>query len=184
MEVSSNRYDKCVVNLELKIGFGGGCHWCTEAVFQSLIGVTQVEQGWIASTGSNDTFSEAVKVTFNPNKITLKTLIEVHLHTHNSAANHTMRTKYRSAIYYFDDNQKHESELIIKALQIDFDKKIITKTLAFNTFKISREDITNYFYNNPKKPFCKQFIAPKLKLIIQKFSKHVTVDNLKLLASD
>lgn len=84
-----------------KIGFGGGCHWCTEAVFQNLKGVNHVAQGWIASDENNTAFSEAVVVEFNPPKINLKTLIEIHLATHKSTSNHSMRKKYRSAIYVF-----------------------------------------------------------------------------------
>ena len=63
-----------------KIGFGGGCHWCTEAVFQSLKGVLKVEQGWVSSTKENDAFSEAVIVHFNYNIISIKELTEIHLH--------------------------------------------------------------------------------------------------------
>ncbi len=92
-----------------KIALGGGCHWCTEAVFQSLIGVRSVEQGFVASTEENSSFSEAVIVHFNPEDITLQTLIEVHLHTHKSTSAHSMRQKYRSAIYYFSDEQKTKS---------------------------------------------------------------------------
>jgi peptide-methionine (S)-S-oxide reductase len=89
-----------------KIAFGGGCHWCTEAVFQTLIGVEKVEQGWISSIEKNNTFSEAVIVHFNIEKIDLKTLIEVHLLTHKSTSNHSMIKKYRSSIYYFSNQQK------------------------------------------------------------------------------
>jgi peptide-methionine (S)-S-oxide reductase len=77
-----------------KIGFGGGCHWCTEAYFQSLTGVDKVEQGWISSTAPDDTFSEAVIVYYNPAIIPLKILIAVHLHTHAATKNHSFRKKY------------------------------------------------------------------------------------------
>ena len=60
-----------------KIALGGGCHWCTEAVFQSLIGVHKVEQGFVASTDENTSFSEAVIVHFSPEAISLQTLIEI-----------------------------------------------------------------------------------------------------------
>ncbi|MFV8270119.1 peptide-methionine (S)-S-oxide reductase [Flavobacterium sp. GT2N3] len=54
-----------------KVGFGGGCHWCTEAYFQSLKGVEIVEQGWISSKFPEDIFSEAVIVHYNPSVIPL-----------------------------------------------------------------------------------------------------------------
>ncbi|MEL6919372.1 MAG: peptide-methionine (S)-S-oxide reductase, partial [Bacteroidota bacterium] len=71
-----------------KIAFGGGCHWCTEAVFQSLRGVTLVEQGFVASTGEHKTFSEAVIVHYDDKAISKEDLIAVHLHTHKSTAAH------------------------------------------------------------------------------------------------
>ena len=74
-----------------KIAFGGGCHWCTEAVFQSLIGVEKVEQGYVSSTEGYPSFSEAVIVHFNPRCIRLSTLIGVHLLTHKSSSPHSMR---------------------------------------------------------------------------------------------
>ena len=82
------------------IGLGGGCHWCTEAVFLNLKGVVRVEQGWISASGAVE-FSEAVLVHFNPEKISIKDLIAVHLHTHKSTSSHSMRSKYRSAVYTF-----------------------------------------------------------------------------------
>ncbi|MDD7915873.1 peptide-methionine (S)-S-oxide reductase [Polaribacter ponticola] len=156
-----------------KIAFGGGCHWCTEAVFQSLIGVDKVQQGWVASTEKNNTFSEAVIVHFHPDKIALKTLIEIHLLTHKSTSNHSMRTKYRSAIYYFSNLQKEESLDIISKLQANFNDKIITKTLSFNSFKPNTVEFQNYYQSNPDKPFCKNYINPKLKFLLQKFSKNI-----------
>ena len=89
-----------------KIGFGGGCHWCTEAVFQSLKGVAKVEQGWIASFDEYDSFSEAVIVYYNETVISLETLIDVHLYTHRSNSDHSMRKKYRSAVYTFSENKR------------------------------------------------------------------------------
>jgi len=156
-----------------KVAFGGGCHWCTEAVFQSLIGVSLVEQGWVASIEKNNTFSEAVIVHFHPDKIDLKTLIEIHLLTHKSTSNHSMRTKYRSAIYYFTHQQKEKISKIIEKLQVGFKDKIITKVLTFKEFKPNTEEFQNYYQSNPDKPFCKNYIHPKLKFLLQRFSKNI-----------
>lgn len=163
-----------------KIALGGGCHWCTEAVFQSVIGVLKVEQGYVASTGRSYTFSEAVIVYFNLENISLKKLIEIHLHTHKSTSNHSMRTKYRSAVYVFSKEQKLESEQILKSFQKEFQNKLITQVLPFHSFKGSREQIQNYYYKNPKKPFCERFINPKLELLLSQFSNYVNQNKVEL----
>jgi peptide-methionine (S)-S-oxide reductase len=156
-----------------KIAFGGGCHWCTEAVFQALIGVEKVAQGWVASKEKNTTFSEAVVVHFNTEKIALEILIEVHLLTHKSTSNHSMRNKYRSAVYYFSEHQKEESEKIITTLQSNFEQNIITQILEFKAFKASSEAFQNYYLSNPDKPFCEKYINPKLSIIKTSFSQQI-----------
>ena len=157
----------------MKIGFGGGCHWCTEAVFQSLLGVEEVEQGWISSTGIHSTYSEAVIVHFDPTIIDLPTLITIHLLTHSSTSTHSLRGKYRSAIYYFSSAQAAIISSILKTQQKDFEKPIITKVLPFLTFKNNTEQYLNYFLKNPNKPFCKNYIHPKLQYLKKRFSTQI-----------
>ena len=167
--------------LELKkIGFGGGCHWCTEAVFQSLNGVFKVEQGFIASTGGNSTFSEAVIVHFNPNTIPLRLLIEIHLRTHKSTVNHQMRSKYRSAIYVFSEVQFDEVKPMLQSMQKEFDNNLITAILSFHEFKPSGSQFANYYYNNPGKPFCKNHIDPKLRILMKQFSNQLNMKKLNI----
>ena len=166
-----------------KIGFGGGCHWCTESVFLALKGVQKVEQGWIASFNENDTFSEAVIVHFNNNQIDLNLLVEIHLKTHSSTSSHSMRGKYRSAVYTFEDTQIPEVQDIINNLQNKFDNQLITKIHPFRAFKPSPEQFINYYIKNPKKPFCEKYITPKLQSIENQFSGsikdeyHITFKN-------
>ena len=162
-----------------KIALGGGCHWCTEAIFQSVSGVRQVEQGYVASVEKNQTFSEAVIVHFDRQQIPFEVLIEIHLHTHRSTANHSMRYKYRSAIYTFSEKQRVEAEEILNNLQFNFAVPLVTQVLPFSAFKPSRKQIMNYYYSNPQKPFCKTFINPKLKILLQKFSVYADYDRLK-----
>ncbi|MFC5193819.1 peptide-methionine (S)-S-oxide reductase [Bizionia hallyeonensis] len=162
-----------------KIALGGGCHWCTEAVFQSLKGVGKVEQGYVASIGEYESFSEAVIVHFNSNCVNLETLINIHLLTHKSTVNHSMRNKYRSAVYTFSEAQHLEVAMLIESFQQDFDQKLVTQVLPFSDFKASREAIQNYYRKNPEKPFCETFINPKLKLLLQQFSTYTDQEKLK-----
>ena len=165
-----------------KTGFGGSCHWCTEAIFSSLKGVLNVEQGWIASDDANDYFSEAVIVKYDTAAISLETLIAIHLHTHSCTSKHSMRSKYRSAVYTFDQAQADQSTNIIRQLQRDFDQPIITGVLAFKAFQLNKADYLNYYYSNPDKPFCKNIINPKLQELMRRFSDQVEMkDNMDVL---
>lgn len=162
-----------------KIGLGGSCHWCTEAIFNSLKGVQKVEQGWLASNGAFGTFSEGIVVTFDINLIDLKTLIKIHLHTHSCTKNHSMREKYRSAIYTFSEEDFKSSKAILKDLQNDFEENIITKVLPFDAFKLNIEEQLDYYFKNPEKPFCETFINPKLKYLLAQFSSQVDTKKLQ-----
>jgi peptide-methionine (S)-S-oxide reductase len=161
-----------------KVGFGGGCHWCTEAVFSALKGVETVEQGWIASGGDYSSFSEGVIVTYNALEISFDVLIEVHLYTHASTADHSMRDKYRSAVYTFENSDIISVRMTIDDLQNDFDKPIITKVLPLVDFKLNREDSLNYYFTDPEKPFCENYINPKLKLLREQFFKVTRIEKL------
>ena len=161
-----------------KIGLGGGCHWCTEGVFESLLGIAKVNQGWIASSGENSDFSEAVEVYFDPAVISLSDLVEIHLYTHASRSNHSMRGKYRSAIYAYDDSQFRQALDILNVLRADFDEAIITQVYPFKSFKQNKIERTGYFYSAPDRPFCQTYIQPKLKLLLARFNRHVDQDKL------
>ena len=161
-----------------KIGLGGSCHWCTEAIFRSLYGVTTVEQGWITSSDDHNTPSEAVIVNFEQDKISLAMLVAIHLHTHSCTANHTMRGKYRSAVYTFDDEQAKATKDILREQQADFNDPIITKVLPFALFILNEESYLDYYYKNPLKPFCQNVVNPKLRALLARFSKSVAPGRL------
>ena len=147
------------------VGFGGGCHWCTEAVFQTVPGVLKVDQGWIASVTPNETESEAVIVHFDPSKTPLLELVRIHLHTHSSTSPHAMRHKYRSAIYSFDANQAGQTQAAFAELQAEFDEPLVTRVMPFVSFRASDKRYHDYYRSNPERPFCQVYIAPKLRRV-------------------
>lgn len=166
------------------IGLGGSCHWCTEAVFQSLIGVTRVRQGWLAAADQVDFFSEGVLVEYDAQMIDLATLIKVHLYTHSSTAQHSMRSKYRSAIYATSAQQAELAKASIVSLQAEFDQAIITEVCSFMAFRENIEAYRNYYFQNPQRPFCTNYIHPKLRLLQKQFAQHVHQQKIVLTDSD
>ncbi len=163
-----------------KAGFGGGCHWCTEAVFASLRGVERVEQGWIAPAGEEvECFSEAVIVYFDPAKIPLDILVEIHLHTHNATSDHSMRGKYRSAVYIFTKEQHEEVEAILRQKVLLFDTPLVTGVYPFGAFRPNSEKYQNYYAKNPQKPFCQRYIEPKLRMLLEEYQRNVLCRRLK-----
>ncbi|MCF2858756.1 peptide-methionine (S)-S-oxide reductase [Pseudoalteromonas sp. SMS1] len=161
-----------------KLGLGGSCYWCTEAIFGSLRGVKQVTQGWVNSFKEQSWFSEGIILDFDNEVIKLRDLIEIHLYTHSATSNHSRRNKYRSAVYCFEDTQYTCAVDCLIQLQPNFDNPVITKALMFNEFKPSPPHYQNYFYTDPKRPFCKNVITPKLKMLISKFGNKVEYDQV------
>lgn len=153
-----------------RIGLGGGCHWCTEAVFQALRGVSAVEQGFVASVPPDDAFSEAVIATFDPDALPLDVLLEVHLRTHSSTSQHKLRGKYRSAVYAADDAQAERARAALARLQAGFDRPLVTRVLPLIEFRPSEERFRNYYAADPERPFCRTYIEPKLADLRRRFA--------------
>lgn len=145
-----------------QIGFGGGCHWCTEGVFNQILGVTKVRQGYIKGDGENDSWSEAVLVSYNSNEISLQELLAIYLRSHAATSAHSMRKKYRSAVYYLDETDEVRICEFLAMEQKHFGEKLITKALKFTAFEESRESLRDYYRRNPDAPFCQRYIDPKI----------------------
>ncbi|MGB6318174.1 MAG: peptide-methionine (S)-S-oxide reductase [Litorimonas sp.] len=152
------------------IAFGGGCHWCTEAVFQSLRGVSHVEQGFARSDPPHDSWSEAARVSFDAAVIPLSVLTDIHLRTHASTAAHSMRGKYRSAVYVTDDGT--EARAVLDSLQAGFDAPLVTQVLPLRDFRLSDARFRNYYATDPERPFCRTYIDPKLAMLRREFSDY------------
>lgn len=128
--------------------------------------------------GQDNGYSEAIEVTFDSSEIDLQTLVKIHLYTHSSTSSHSMRGKYRSAIYAYDDEQFLQIEAILEDLQSEFDQTIVTQAYRFSEFKKNKSELLEYMYTSPERPFCKTYIHPKLKLLIAEFSEHVDTQKL------
>ena len=154
-----------------KIGFGGGCHWCTEGVFQALRGVLHVDQGFIQSEAPSDAWAEGVVVSFDPTTISVATLAEVHLRTHSAKTSYSPIERYRSAIYTFAANQHHESARIVAEFARNSGGTARTLVLPFLGFRPSEERYQNSYRTDPDRPFCRRYIDPKLAYIRRNFAR-------------
>ena len=149
---------------------GGGCHWCTEAVFDHLRGVSHVEQGFARSDPPADSWSEAARVTFDPAVIPMRVLIDIHLRTHAATSDHSMRGTYRSAVYVGDDGA--EARAALAALQAGFDAPLVTQVLPLRGFRLNDARFLAYYRTDPQRPFCRAYIDPKLAMLRREYEEH------------
>ena len=162
---------------EVKATFGGGCFWCTEALFQQLKGVSKVKSGYSGGDIVNPTYrevcsgmtghAEVIEVTYNPNEISYEDLLKIHLTTHNPTTLNRQGadrgTQYRSIIFYRDDAEKAIATKVINELQGLFDKPIVTDLTPFQAFFSAEANHQNYYNENSNGRYCKAVIDPKLR---------------------
>jgi peptide-methionine (S)-S-oxide reductase len=165
--------------------FGGGCFWCTESVFKQLKGVKQVESGYAGGTIDNPTYqqvctgktghAEVIQVTFNPETISYRELLEVFFATHDPTTlnrqGNDVGTQYRSVIFYHNKEQKEIAETLIKEYDHtgNFPKPIVTTLEQFTIFFRAEDYHQNYFKRNPYQAYCQAVIPPKLKKLQKYF---------------
>lgn len=159
--------------------FGGGCFWCTEAVFESVKGVTQVISGYSGGTVKNPAYrevttgvtghAEVVQITFNPALVSYKQLLQIFFATHDPTTLNRqgadVGTQYRSVIFYHSLQQKAEAEAIIQKLTGEkvFASAIVTQIQPAAAFYKAEDYHQNYFRNNAQQPYCRVVINPKLE---------------------
>ena len=163
--------------------FGGGCFWCTEAIFQNLKGVASVLPGYSGGHVSNPTYkqvssgttghAEAAEIKFDPAVIEFKNLLEVFFATHDPTTmnrqGNDVGEQYKSAIFYASEEQKKEAEKFIASAQKDYSSPIVTQVRPLEKFYVAENYHQNYFKNNPGNPYCQIVINPKLEKFKKKF---------------
>jgi len=169
------------------IVFGGGCFWCTEAIFENLKGVISVESGYAGGDLENPDYeqvktgktghAEVIQIKYDNNIISLKALLEVFFSTHDPTTlnqqENDIGPQYRSIILYNNDQQKIEIEDFIAKLTQDkiFKNEIVTETKSLQKFYSAEEYHQEYYKNNSNKPYCLLVINPKLRKFKKKFKQ-------------
>jgi peptide-methionine (S)-S-oxide reductase len=171
--------------------FGGGCFWCTEAVFLELQGVVSVISGYAGGHTENPTYrqvcgdntghAESVNIQFDPSQITYNRLLEVFFATHDPTTLNRQGadrgTHYRSIILYTNDDQKEQAEAFIRELDSSGSKDgpIVTEVARLERFYQAEADHQQFYMNNPAAMYCQIVIRPKVEKVQQEFA-----DDLRL----
>ncbi len=166
-----------------KATFGGGCFWCTEAVFQRVQGVKQVVSGYAGGHVENPTYrqvttgttghAEVIQVTYDPSEVAYEKLLEIFFRTHNPTTlnrqGNDIGPQYRSIILYEDSEQKDLAGSVKKELDSAeiWDDPIVTEIKPLDIFYEAEDYHQDYFNRNSDQAYCQVMIVPK----IEKFKK-------------
>lgn len=169
--------------------FAGGCFWCTEAVFRDVIGVSQVESGYIGGTVENPTYkavcsgttghAEAIRVTFDPAAISLADLLDVFMGTHDptqlNRQGGDVGTQYRSAIFPQGDDQREEAAAAIGRWNAEHTGQHAVTTIEGPAPWYPAEDYHQEYWEGEgqRNPYCLAVIPPKLLKLRKSFRAKV-----------
>lgn len=167
----------------------GGCFWCTEAVFRDVIGVSEVESGYIGGTVANPTYkqvcggetghAEAIRVTYDTSVITLPEIFDVFMGTHDPAQlnrqGNDVGTQYRSAIFPLDDRQRAEAEAAISRWNGEHPDQQAVTTIEGPAEWFPAEDYHQEYWDGEgqRNPYCLAVIPPKLAKLRKSFQAKV-----------
>lgn len=166
----------------------GGCFWCVEAVFQSLIGVIDLESGYIGGTLANPTYkqvcsgttghAEAIRITYDPEQISYADLLDVHFVTHDptqlNRQGNDIGTQYRSALFVEDETQAAEARAAIARAQAEWPQPIVT-TIEPMAVWYPAEDYHQRYWDGEGQSngYCLAVIPPKLAKLKKRFGERL-----------
>ncbi|HEY4520971.1 MAG TPA: peptide-methionine (S)-S-oxide reductase MsrA [Candidatus Paceibacterota bacterium] len=169
--------------------FGGGCFWCTEAIFQMLKGVSKVEPGYAGGEMQNPSYekvsvgstghAEVIRVTYDPAIISYEDLLTVFFGSHDSTMPNRQGAdvgeQYRSVIFYSDEPEKAVAEKIITEVNesLKDGTRVVTELIPFTNFYVAEDYHKNYYQNNTSAPYCQIVIEPKIEKVWKRFAELV-----------
>jgi peptide-methionine (S)-S-oxide reductase len=168
---------------------GGGCFWCTEAVFDRLEGVLSVESGYSGGAKENPTYrevcsgdtghAEVVQVRFDPSRLSYEDVLEVFFATHDPTTKdrqgNDAGTQYRSVVFAHDERQARVARAAIERLgrESAFDAPIVTEVVPFERFWKAEDSHQDFFAENPAQPYCRAVVAPKVAKFERRFAERL-----------
>ena len=173
-------------NIIKTITLGGGCFWCTEAIFDSLKGVLSVKAGYAGGDIPHPTYedictgttnhAEVIQIEYNAENVSLEILLTIFFDTHNPTTLNRqgadVGTQYRSVVFYHNEDQKDKTIAFIKELTDThvFEDTIVTEVTEINNYYPAEDYHQNYYENNKNKGYCRMVINPKMKKLKEKYS--------------
>lgn len=174
--------------------FGGGCFWCTEAVFKMMRGVTSVGPGYAGGKVENPTYNEVssgttghaevIRIEYDPTQVKYRDLLTVFFGSHDPTTvnrqGNDVGTQYRSVIFYTTDEQKGEAEEMIKEINDSNSAgaPVVTEVEPLTKFYDAEEYHKDYFAKNPENMYCQVVINPKLEKVQKQFAELLDKTNI------
>ena len=166
-----------------KIVLGGGCFWCTEAVFSMFDGVIKTAVGYSGGSTKNPTYeticegntnhAEVLEIEYDPKIMPLEKLLDIFFTMHDPTTLNRqgadVGTQYRSAIYYTNEEQRKTSMDFINKIQTQFQNKITTEVKPLEVFYTAEEYHQKYYENNKNQPYCSVVIKQKIDKVRKKY---------------
>jgi methionine-S-sulfoxide reductase len=166
---------------------GGGCFWCTEAVFELLKGVSDVESGYANGQTLNPSYkdictgnsghAEVIKITYDESVITSNTLLDIFFAVHNPTTLNQQGadrgTQYRSTILYSDEETKDAAQAALEAAKDDYTDPIVTSIEPLDVYYKAEAYHQDYYRQNQMQGYCMAVIPPKLAKLKAKFGKEM-----------
>ena len=166
---------------------GGGCFWCTEAVFERVRGIIQVQSGYCNGTALQPTYeqvcsgrtghNEVVRLTFDPAIISVQQILQIFFAIHDPTTlnrqGNDVGTQYRSGIYFHTPQQQQVAQAMLEQLAQErvFDAPLTTELLPEQNFWPAEDYHAQYYARNPSQGYCAAIIGPKLAKFRQTFTQ-------------
>ncbi|MFN9471881.1 peptide-methionine (S)-S-oxide reductase MsrA [Acidovorax sp.] len=174
------------------ITLGGGCFWCTEAVFDRVRGITDVESGYTNGhtvqptyeqiCGGDTGHAEVVRLTFDADEISLEEILEIFFHTHDPTTlnrqGNDVGTQYRSGIYYEDPAHGELAQAMVRQMGQDklFGAPITTEVKPLANYSTAEDYHQDYFAKHPGQGYCAFVVGPKVEKFRKTFRKYLKED--------